>query len=54
MEAQWDAWKAAELDYETMVENWVKDGQKGAKLMHLKQNEVYLLLGLDNEEDWNN
>lgn len=47
MEAWWDAWEAAKLDYKTMVEIWTKP-------MCLKQNEVYSLLGLDNEELWNN
>jgi hypothetical protein len=53
MDAWRDAWEAAKLDYEAVVEKWMEDGQNGTKPTRLKQQEVYLMLGLDNEEYWN-
>lgn len=52
-DAQQDAWEAVKLDYEADVEKWIEDGQNTAKPTHLKQQEVYLMLGLDSEESWN-
>jgi hypothetical protein len=52
-DARRDAWETVKSDYEVAVQEWIEDGRNGAKPTRLKQREAYLMLGLDNEESWN-
>lgn len=43
-------WEAVKVEYEGMLEKWELGGRCGMKPVHLKQREVYSMLGLDTED----
>lgn len=50
--ARREAWEEVKAEYELIVAKWGQEGQIGKKPQRPKQQEVYIELGLDNEDCW--